>query len=389
MIIGWILRHCGTPRVGQAFTYVSALIFFIIWATLASLISFWTPSAQTSLLMQVRLLVAILIMLTLSNTVQQLRILLWCLVLASGFIAYELNMSYLAGFNRLQYVGFAGMDNNFFAVGMVVGTVLSFFTGLSEKNILLKGLAFLFALFQAHAIMFSMSRGGMLGLCVAACATFYVLPKTQANISIFLLAICVGGYLAGPSVRERFSSAFTEVDSLDSSAQSRLNAWDACIDTIRQKPVFGIGITNWTNYYKQSSGIYLEAHSTWLQTCVECGIPALLAQLIFFLGLLRKMHQVLCKKLQHPDPRINIYAQMVFVAIAGYGVSAQFVSLYGLEIIYYTGALGMIILKLIHLHQIEEEEKERLRMDALAHGWESEEDEQDYDEQQVGSPQWA
>ncbi len=354
-IIGWFLAHFGNLNIGKAFLPLACLIGYTLWGVFSSIATGWTMLGQVQILMNIRLLLAIIIVLSLCDTVRRLRILIWLMVFGTGFIAYELNVSYLQGFNRLQMTGYAGMDNNFFAVSMVVGFVLALFTGLSEKNILLKGLAFFAALLQAHVIMFSMSRGGMLGLFIAIALTFLVIPKNSINLSILGIIFLGLFLLFGQSAQDRFFSAFKNMEDLDGSAQSRLHSWTNCAIVMKERPVFGVGISNWVNYTKSRFGLPIEAHSTWFQAAVDSGVPALLLLLGYFAFSAIRMIPVMFGRLKLPDPRLQIYAQMVFVAVVSYGISAQFVSLYAMESVFYTITIGMVILKLIWLQKLQDD----------------------------------
>jgi len=131
---------------------------------------------------------------------------------------------------------------------------------------------------------------------------------------------------------------------------------------MREKPVFGVGVTKWASYTQSRFGIFLEAHSTWFQAAVDSGIPALLFLLMFFFTSALRMLPIIFQRIKVPDPAMYHYARMVFVAIVAYGCSAQFVSLYAMESVFYTITIGLIILKIIHLQALEEKEQERLRM---------------------------
>lgn len=362
LIIGWALNHFGNLNIGKAMLPFAFLCIYTFWVFLSSMATGWTPMGQVQNLMNIRLILAMLIALSLCDTTKRLRMFIWVIVFANGFVAFELNMSYLQGFNRLQQTGYAGMDNNFFAVSMVVGSVLAFFTGIAEKNICLKGLAFLAAMLQAHAIMFSMSRGGMLGLLIAFIFTFLVIPKSMTNLTIFLLALVVGISMFGETPRKRFVTAFANMEDLDGSAQTRLKSWTNCAIVMREKPVFGVGVTKWASYTQSRFGIFLEAHSTWFQAAVDSGIPALLFLLMFFFVSAIRMLPIIFHRIKVPDPILYHYARMVFVAVIAYGISAQFVSLYAMESVFYTITIGLIILKIIHLQALEEKEQERIRM---------------------------
>ena len=75
-----------------------------------------------------------------------------------------------------------------------------------------------------------------------------------------------------------------------------------------------------------------------------------------------RMLPIMFGRLKLPDPRLQIYAQMVFVAVISYGISAQFVSLYAMESVFYTIAIGLIILKLVWLQKLADDQRETEEM---------------------------
>ncbi|MDO4628894.1 MAG: O-antigen ligase family protein [Planctomycetia bacterium] len=361
-IVGWTLNHFGNLNIGKATLPLVCLAGYSCWVLFSLTATGWNPYGWVQILMNVRLLLAILIVLSLCDTLRRLRIFVWILIFSFGFVAFELNMSYLQGFNRLQMTGYAGMDNNFFAVSMVVGAVLAFFTGLAEKNIALKGIAFFAAVLQAHVIMFSMSRGGMLGLLIAFVFTVIVIPKNAQNLTLIFIGAIIGVAIWGPTPRERFMTAFANMEDLDGSAMSRLTSWKNCAIVMKERPVFGVGVKNWTSYSTNRFGLFLEAHSTWFQTAVDSGIPALLFLLGFFGFTIIRTLPYIFGGARAPDPMIDIYMQMVFVACVSYCLSAQFVSLYAMEGVFYTATIGLVGLKLTHLKKLEDDRRETEEM---------------------------
>lgn len=357
-IVGWMIHHCGNWDFGKALLPIGLLTFYVIWVMISLAATHWSYEGEVVVLMNLRLFLAMLMVITLCNSPKMLKWVMWALIFGSGFVAYELNISYWQGFDRLQMLGYAGMDNNFFAVTMVVGTTLAFFEGMNQKNPLLKAIAFFMAILQIHVILFSMSRGGMLGLCVVFFVTFLLLPKTGENLLIFFIILLMGIQLAGPSVRERFFTTFADESERDASAQGRLDAWGRCLMVMKDKPLMGVGVKNWLTYSRSQFGIHLEAHSTWMQTGVDSGVPALVFQLGFFMVILARLFPYARGKIEVADPQLRIYAQMVFVALVGYCVTAQFVSLYTMEITYYTASVGLIIIKLEHMYQLKKREEQ-------------------------------
>jgi O-antigen ligase len=286
--------------------------------------------------------------LTLIETTQQLRWLAWTITLSQGYVAYDLNVSYYDGFNRLQFTGFGGMDNNFYVVSLLTGVGVAFFLGITERTWWQKLLALLCAALMAHAVFFSFSRGGMLGLWIVIGVSFLVLPKTPKLMGLFAASAILALMMAGPQVRERFASAFVNEEDRDSSAQSRIELSNVCLQVIKENPILGIG----PNHFRRNAASYglapgKSAHTMWLETAAEIGIPGVLLLSSFYgltimrlLAFLRKEREAI-----YSDEYIKAVPRMVIASLIGFCVSAQFVSVVGLEIPYYVALLGVGALK--------------------------------------------
>src|SRR4029077_3541212 len=96
-----------------------------------------------------------------------------------------------------------------------------------------------------HVFLFSCSRGGMLAMGVTGVMAFFLMPKKVQHYAVFAAALLIALRLAGPQVRERFSTIFMRSDFRDASAQSRLDLWRDCMDAAIKHPLFGIGPDHW------------------------------------------------------------------------------------------------------------------------------------------------
>jgi O-antigen ligase len=267
-------------------------------------------------------------------------------MLSQAYVAYELNLSYWAGFNRVYELGFAGMDNNCNSIAAVTGTGLAFFLGIRQKNIYLKCFCFYCAGLMAHIPMIAMSRGGMLGLCVTGVVSFFILQRKPIHYLFFALAVVLGMRLAGPAVMQRFSSTFVDEGERDKSAQSRIEMWIACWDLTLRYPIFGVGPSNWGRYapeYEFPAG--KEAHTLWLQTSAEMGFPGIGLLLAFYGFTCWRLFKLIIRPPPGIDPFHLDVARMVIAALAGFAASATFVTIIGLEIPYYICAMGAASLK--------------------------------------------
>lgn len=346
MLIGWALKGFGDWRFGRGSASVLMLLGFLVWSIVCTVFSDMPQVGWNFVISIFKIVVPFMVAMTLIDTPRKLRLLLWGLAISQGYLAYELNLSYYAGINRVCAEGFAGMDNNYIAVAMVAGTGLAFFLGLGEPKIYLKALAFLAAVLQAHVVMFSFSRGGMLALIVTGVVAFFLMAKKPAHVLAFLLAVMVAFRLAGPEVRQRFSSVFVEPEERDASTTSRLNSWKACLDVMHKKPVFGVGPNQWGFMAGNYGYPGLEAHSLWLQAGAELGLPGLALLVAFYGFCIVPLYPLTRPNAPVPDPWLRDVARMVIASLIGFGVAAQFVSISGLELPYYIVAAGACALKL-------------------------------------------
>jgi putative inorganic carbon (hco3(-)) transporter len=242
---------------------------------------------------------------------------------------------------------FAGLDNNSIAITMVTSLGLAGFLGLHAERWWQKLIALTAAALMAHVVLFSMSRGGMLAMCVTGAVAFWLIPKRPIHFIMLALAVVVVLRLAGPQVREEFFTSFADSDTRDVSAQSRFDLTRDNIDVMLKNPIFGCGLDNWpkiASTYGWREG--KEGHNLWAQTGAELGIPGLASLLGFYLLGCWNLLPLARESTPVADPWVRYCARMVIASIAGFFVSAAFVSVERVEIPYYIMVLGAGTLKL-------------------------------------------
>src|SRR5262249_53185071 len=148
----------------------------------------------------------------------------------------------------------------------------------------------------------SFSRGGMLGMIVTALVAFALIPKKPKHYVAFALAVLLALRLAGAEARERFATSFgDEQGSYEESAQSRLDLWAACWQSMLKTPL-GIGPDHWplvAQEYGFAAGKH--AHSLWLQLGAELGFPGPFCLLLFY-GLCIAQLWRMARTAVHIDP---------------------------------------------------------------------------------------
>jgi probable O-glycosylation ligase (exosortase A-associated) len=347
LLLGWAIRGFGRWRFGSATAVVGALIAYLTWAAAGAYVALDQDIGWGFVEALLKIVLPFLVGITMIDSVQKLKMLAWVIVLSQGYVAFELNVSFYQGYNRVHAEGFADMDNNCVAIAMVTCVGLAFFLGLQSEELWQRGLAFGCAGLMAHVVMFSYSRGGMLALVVTGLTSFLLIPKRPRDYVFFAFAVALMVRLAGPEVIARFSTTFSDDQERDASAQSRIELWSACWDTMLTSPVLGVGPDHWplvVDKYGFPPG--KEAHTLWLQIGAELGFPGLVALLAFYGLCMARLRPLTKDKTIVSDPWFRHAARMVIASLIGFMVSAQFVSLEGLESPYYVALLGAGTLKL-------------------------------------------
>ncbi len=352
LLVGWAMHGFGNWKLGKSRTTMLALVGYWIWALISSFVAASDQEVAFSFLeQQLKIVLPFVVAISLIDSQKKLKQLAWVILLSQGYLAWSLNLSYLNGFNFLDGNvgpgGFGGMDNNCVAISMVTAAGLAFFLGMHETRWWRKLLAFFCAALMAHAIMFAFSRGGMLALVILGMVSFLLIDKRPQHFALFGVAIVAGLMLAGPEVRQRFAMTFASEEKRDGSAQSRLDMWLICVNLTAEHPLFGVGPDHFP-LMASSLGLTKgkEAHSLWLQIGAELGAVGLGLLLLFYLATFLKLWPIARRKVPQASEWEVAVSRMVIASQTGFMVSAQFVSLEGLELPYYITLIGAGSLKL-------------------------------------------
>ncbi len=350
LLVGWALNGFGNASFGRARGIVFCLVGFWSWMLLSYVV---TPVDWAYVESIAKIVLPVVVGVTLVDTIAKVRMIAWVILLSQGYLAMEWNRGYFGGNNLLQEYGFGGMDNNCVAIALATVTGLAFFLCFETPRLWAKGIAFACGAFILHAVMFTFSRGGLLGLIVTGIVGFFLIPKQPKHYFLFAVVILLGLRLAGPGVRDRFMTSFADEEQRDVSSRNRILAWKACLGMMAEQPLFGVGPSQFApNSVQHYGGTGMQAHTLWLQTGAELGIPGL-AFLVSFYGLcIWKMIGLIRQK--DADPAVSNLARMVIASLVGFVVSAQFVSLSGLEVPYYVALAGAGLLN-VKPQEVEED----------------------------------
>ncbi|MCH7615491.1 MAG: O-antigen ligase family protein [Nitrospinae bacterium] len=348
LLIGWVFKGFGGWNFGRGRAIVFAFVAYWLWSIVSAVNAPNDPVAWRFVENTAKILIPFVVGMTLIDSGEKLKKLAWVLVLSLGFVAYEMNLSYYQGFNRIYELGHGGMGNNGVAIGMAVGVGVAFFLGVSESRVWLRGVAWVAALLMIHTVLLAFSRGGMLALVITGFVSFFLLPSKQPKqILALVVVILIALRLAGPQVSDRFMTIFESGQERDVSAQSRLDLWGHAWDVMKEHPLLGVGPDRWPRVASKYGWVEgKEVHSTWLQTGAEMGFPGMALLGAFYALCLGKLWPIVRGKVKVHDPWIQNVGRMVIAGLVGFIIAAQFVTMEGLEVPYYVTLLGAGALRL-------------------------------------------
>jgi len=346
MILGWIGHQFGRWEFGRGRPIVISLGLFTLWAALSSFSAVAPEVSFAAVLNLGKTLLPLLIGITTIDSERLVKQMIWVIVGCQAYVGFELNMSYLSGFNRAAYEGYGSMDSNSYGISLISTIGPAMALTLWARNWKERGIAAVCTLLILHTTLLTFSRGAMIGLITVGICAFLLLPKRPQYLLAAVAVALITLRLVGPELMTRYESSFADEETRDASAQSRVELWKACITVIEANPLFGVGFKNFgfvAGNYGFTEG--KEAHTTWLQVTAEVGIIGGLSLLSGYLWTVVRLWPMSRRTRTRPVPMEAALAFGIILSIIGYCVSAQFVTLEGLETPYYMAMLAVVLLK--------------------------------------------
>jgi probable O-glycosylation ligase (exosortase A-associated) len=193
------------------------------------------------------------------------------------------------------------------------------------------------ALLSCVSVVFTYSRGAMLGL--AASAPFMVLRGRRKLIAVLVVVpiVAVGAMLAPEKVFNRAGTIATYEE--DGSAMQRLLAWSVAWNIALERPLVGAGFDfyaspdneRWLSYgdrdLQRYSTISRAAHSIYFQVLGEHGFVAFGLYLLLLVTAFRKCTRLRKATVGNPELEwIGNYASAIRLCLIGYVVTGAFLS---------------------------------------------------------------
>jgi O-antigen ligase len=220
-------------------------------------------------------------------------------------------------------------DSNYFATTAIFAIVLAFYFMQGKRPRWEKACCVVCLLLTILAVTFCASRGGFLGLAVAA---LFLVWRTKRRVRNLLL---MGALVLPLSFALPMSSLHRFLDpSMDfGSTQFHLEAWKAGLHMVEAHPVVGIGLGNFKplmlSYMSPETNRDVDtvAHNMFIEVAAELGVPALLIFLGIFWCTYRTLGKLRRSTSTHPlirETAAALQAGLVGFAVAGSFVSAEY-----------------------------------------------------------------
>lgn len=337
-------------------TQTMALLLLWFFYTLSAVFALNTDLSWPAWGQMSKTMVLIFVTLLLIDNSRKLRYLILVITLSIAFYGFKGGLFAIANGGKYMVMGPGGLigDNN--NIGLALNMVLPsvYYLSIFEQNkffrLALKATFFLSIL----AIVFTYSRGAMLGLVAVL---FLILLRSKLSYKIITL-MCV--VIALPFIVEKVPESWYEkmgsIQSIetDGSAMNRFRAWETSWNLAKDRPITGGGfnalhdVKIYDTYHsgKVYEGIRVNktgAHSIYFEIIGENGLIAFALFMFLILSTIygaRKSHREHIK--DRPDG-LPDYGPMIGIGVIAYAISGAFLEQAGFDLFYHLVAIMIII----------------------------------------------
>jgi len=341
----------GVPLRGEMLVVLVLTIYFTI-TTFYS----WVPDSawiQWEKVMKILLMTFVTTMLIYGR--KKIRLLMITIVISIGFYGVKGGVFSILTGGQYRIWGpeqtFLG-GNNEIGLAMIMILPIMYFLSRDEENAWVKrGLLIAMGL-TVIAVIFTYSRGALLGLCSILLLLFFKLKKKWL-VAILLLPLIIFGIRFLPSgiiTRAETIQSFQE----DHSAMQRIQSWSVAWNVAKENPLTGGGFDladvnneKWLSYASFMGDWHNRAraaHSIYFQILGEHGFVGLflfLMVMIMTFSTLREIRKSVADD-QHRQWLAN-YAAGIQIGLSGYAISGAFLSMAYFDLFYAFIAITAIL----------------------------------------------
>jgi O-antigen ligase len=239
-------------------------------------------------------LIIYLLMVSTLTTTERLERFVWLILVCIGYVAVRGVLNYVRGINLVEDDRLAGPVSGIFgnpndlALNMVTFLPVAVVVVMSKWYAPTRRvLAAFIALLMVAAVVFSKSRGGMIGLVVMFASLQFLARKISPRAGIAaVVALVLVLPLAPSSFWDRMASitnARQDQQEFTGSREARRILIEEALNTFFARPFTGVGAGQFKNYNPPERQVrWRETHNVVLQVAAETGVLGLMS----FLGLI-------------------------------------------------------------------------------------------------------
>jgi len=300
------------------------------------------------------------------NTPSRVKIVIWavviCMLIASqyGIRQYRIVSQYYPGYRAAG----SFKDINYFALSIVIALPFAYYLYKIVKQFYLKIFLASAMLIYCAALMFTLSRGAVVGVAALLLASQAVSKKKMKALIVLSIIVVLGFYFAPDSLKKRFEETKMAGEEgaigAEASTTHRWHLFLAGVNMIKAHPISGVGIGNFkplSVQYEPRLGQTFIAHNTYLSIAAEMGLPAL----FFFLGIIFYTYRTLwrLRRTLADDPEWALLPNVLIVSLFGFVVTALFLTAENTKLFW------LLVFFTIALDRIVKEQKQREYQEAI------------------------
>lgn len=310
---------------------ILGMIFTMIISTFNAVVS--VERSWNANIIFLKIILFYILFTNLTDTIKKVNFSYWTIAMGCGCLSLLGVKYYIVCGGRAEFTGGQLDDANLLA-HMLVMILPFFFYKMFSKNKIEKNIAICLFPVVLSCLIFTMSRGGFLGLLVVL---ILLVIRSKHKIKSFTLVstiILLGILFAPQEFKERMRSIGHYKE--DAAAMSRIAVWKAGIAMWRDYPLTGVGQDNFMYLVEKYCPLELKeqgvdffhvAHNTYITFLAEGGIFCLLFYLLIIFFNFKDLYRI--RKLSKEEVlgiQIHNLTYALEVGLAGSLVSAFFIN---------------------------------------------------------------
>jgi O-antigen ligase len=291
----------------------------------------------------IKIVIILVVMINTLTTPERIQRVIVLLTLGASYVATRAVIDYVRGVNLVEGNRIGGAISGLFgnpndmALNLVTFLPLAIAVGLRREHRALRLVALCGIPFIAAAIIFTKSRGGLLGLLAMLAVLLFQMRRLRPALAVIILTAGLATLPVLPTTfTERMSSIFNPEQDPTGSREARKTLLREGFATFLAHPFTGVGAGQFQNYGTDGQQpSWRQTHNAPLQVAAELGIVGL-AVFLFLLWTAFKACRIALRAVRESrgtnrmDPKraawIELNAAMTLAALTGWFVAAMFAS---------------------------------------------------------------